>query len=208
MFGFYGGPTLGTQTWNGVDRDPVLAFNSGVFIEPYKEDSPSSFFAKLGYHQRGSSQGGFLNNIGGVRGFSFLFNNAVLTLGTKKRFSTYNINKPYYNLGLRVEYTVSTNLSEYDQYGGYFPIDGFVNKFNYGPTAGIGYEMRFSEFIGGFVEANLNPDISFQYEQPQINNVLLPFGTGTGSIGMQSIRNMTFEVTLGLRLLRKIEYID
>ena len=208
MFGVRGGAVVGTQTWNGIERDPLLAFHGGLFIEPWKEDSKSSFFGQLGYHQRGSSQGGFLNVGGGVSGFSFIFNNAVLGLGVKNRFNTYNLNKPYYMIGIRLEYTLSTNLDEYEIYGGYFPLDPFTNKFNYGPMAGIGYEMRFSEFVGGFVEASINPDISMQYEQPQINNVIDPFTGNPRSLGQQTIRNITFEITVGLRLLRKVEYID
>jgi len=207
MFGVKGGGVLGTQSWNGFDRDPLLAYHGGIFIEPWKEDAKSSFFLQLGYHQRGSAQRAF-NFSGGSNNLSFVFNNSVLSWGVKNRFNTYNLNKPYYMIGLRLEYTLSTNLDEYEIYGGYFPLEPFTNKFNYGPMAGVGYEMRFSEFVGAFVEASINPDISLQYEQPPLNNIIDPFTNNPRSIGMQSIRNVTFEVTLGLRLLRKIEWID
>jgi len=56
---FYFGPKLGlginTQQWDGFDRNPLFNFFGDVFIETYVEDSPSSFFAQLGYHTRGSS---------------------------------------------------------------------------------------------------------------------------------------------------------
>ncbi|MEE9372107.1 MAG: hypothetical protein V3V00_03560 [Saprospiraceae bacterium] len=207
MFGPKIGGTLGTQSWSGIERDFLFAYHGAFFIESWSEDSKSSFFTQLGYHQRGSSQRTF-NFVGGTNSQSFVFNNAVLAFGVKKRINTYSLNKPYYILGLRLEYTLNTNLNQYLIYGGYFPLDPFVNKFNYGALAGIGYEMQFSEFVGAFVEATLSPDISLQYEQPVLNNIIDPISRQTRNLPQQMIRNISFEVSIGLRLLRKIEFID
>lgn len=207
MFGPKFGGSLGTQSWSGIERNTLIAFHGAMYMESWKEDSKASFFGQLGYHQRGSSQRTF-NFVGSTNSSSFVFNNAVLAFGAKNRFNTYNINKPYYMIGLRLEYTLSTNLDQYLIYGGYFPLDPFVNKFNYGAMAGIGYEMQFSEFVGAFVEASIAPDISLQYEQPALSNVLDPISNRARSLPQQTIRNITFEVSIGLRLLRKVEFID
>ena len=212
VFGPKFGATFGTQNWNGVERNPLLAYHGGLFIESYREESSSSFLAYLGYHKKGSSEkifgsaltsGGFTNPRQ-----PFEFNNAVLLLGAKNRFNSYNVNKPYYIIGIRLEYTLSTNLERYLIYGGYFPLEPFVNKFNYGPLAGIGYELQFSEFLGGFIEASISPDISKQYEQPALSNIISPNTGQTRNIGEQTIRNITLEISIGIRLLRKVIIID
>ena len=207
VFGPKGGGTIGLQNWSGIDRDALIGYHGAIYIESWSEDKNSSFFGQIGYHQRGSSQRTF-NFVGSSNSQQFIFNNAVLAFGAKSKFKTYNINKPYYKIGVRLEYTLSTNLEQYLIYGGYFPLDPFVNKFNYGATASVGYDMQFSEFVGGFIEATLSPDISLQYEQPPLNNIIDPITSRTRNLNMQTIRNISFEISVGLRLLRKIEFID
>lgn len=211
VFGPKGGLTLGTQTWNGFDRNVLPTYHAGLYIESYNEEASSSFLAHLGYHKRGSAERVTFITSGGAFSNSrqgFEFNNAVLVLGAKNRFNTYGINKPYYIIGVRLEYTLSTNLKQYEIYGGYFPLEPFVNKFNYGAIAGIGYELQFSEFVGGFIEANISPDVSKQYEQPALSNIISPITGRARNLSAQTIRNLTFEISIGLRLLRKIEFID
>ncbi len=207
VFGPKFGGTIGIQNWSGIDRDALIAYHGALFIESWSEDKNSSFFGQLGYHQRGSAQRTF-NFTGGTNGQQFIFNNAVLAFGAKSKFKTYNANKPYYKIGIRLEYTLNTNLEQYLIYGGYFPLDPFVNKFNYGAMAGVGYEIQFSEFVGGFIEATLSPDISLQYEQPPLSNVLDPITNRARNLNEQTIRNISFEISVGLKLLRKIEFID
>ena len=211
IFGPKGGLTLGTQMWNGFDRDVLLAYHGGAFIESYREDSNSSFLAYAGYNQRGSAERVTFFNITGGSSVStqkFIFNNASLLLAAKKRLNTYGINKPYYIVGVRLEYTINTNLEEYLDFGGYFPLDPFVNKFNYGAYGGFGYELQFSEFVGGFIEASISPDFSKQYEQPELFNIISPITGRARNVPSQTIRNLTFEISIGLRLLRKVEFID
>jgi hypothetical protein len=211
IFGPRGGFTLGTQSWNGFDRNVLLSYHGGAYIESYREEAPSSFLAHLGYHKRGSSERVvFIGSGGGLSNSrqSFEFNNVVLLLGAKKKIRTFNVNKPYYLIGVRLEYTLNTNLDQYEIYGGYFPLEPFVNKFNYGPVAAAGYELEFSEFVGGFIEASISPDISKQYEQPELFNIISPISGQVRNVNAQTIRNLTFEITLGLKLLRKVEFID
>lgn len=211
VLGPKGGLTLGTQTWNGFDRNVLPTFHIDAYIESYREDSRSSFIAQLGYHKRGSAENVTFINTGGAFSNSrqsFEFNNAVLMFGAKNRFNSFAQNKPYYIIGIRLEYTLSTNLQLYEIYGGYFPLEPFVNKFNYGAYAGIGYEIQFSEFVGGFIEASLSPDVSKQYEQPSLSNIISPITGRARNVPPQTIRNLTFEISIGLRLLRKIEFID
>jgi len=208
IFGPKLGGTFGTQTWNGFDRNALLTYHGGLFIESYREEAKSSFIAYLGYNKRGSSQRGIINSGLFSSRQSFEFNNATLALAAKNRFNTFSVNKAYYLVGVRFEYTLGTNLDQYLQYGGFFPVEPFVNKFNYGPIAGVGYEMQFSEFVGAFIEASLSPDLSKQYEQPALSNVISPITGQVRNINSQTIRNITFEISVGLRLLRKVILID
>jgi len=214
MWGPKGGLTLGGQTWNGIDMQPLIAYHGAIMMESYQEDSPNSFFGQVGYHKRGSSQRVTFFNPGGNPTSrsrqSFEFNNIAAIIGAKRRINTDSDRQTYYSFGMRVEYTLGTNLSQFEgsQFAAYFPLDPFVNKFNYGATVGFGYEFPFSDLVGGYVEATLNPDLSRQYEQPAIPNVIDPF-TGRGiTIREQTIRNITFEVTVGFRFLRKVIYLD
>ena len=62
--------------------------------------------------------------------------------------------------------------------------------------------------IGMMLEFTVNPDFSIQYQQPPIPNVLDTYTNQTITIPERRIRNLTFEVTVGFRFLRRIEYID
>ena len=58
------------------------------------------------------------------------------------------------------------------------------------------------------IEFTVNPDFSLQYEQPAIPNVIDPITGQTRTLQERRIRNLTFEITVGARFLRKVEYID
>lgn len=207
IFGPKGGLVVGLQNWNGVERDPLLRFHGDLYMESV--DNPdNALFGQIGYHIRGSAEqvlffsgpGNFFERQG------FEFRNAVLILGAKKRFNQAKVNRAYYAFGARIEYTLSTNLDRYAAYGGYFPVEAFVNKFNYGATLMLGQEFSFNEGLGAFVEINVSPDLSKQYDQPQIPNVISPFTGNRVTLGQQAIRNISFELTVGLRILRKVIY--
>lgn len=207
-FGPKGALSFNVQNWSGFERDPYFSINGDVFIETEDEHSRSSLYAQLGLHTRGSStRVNFFN--GGAANQSFQFNNAVLEIGAKQKLSSETNVGPYYLLGARAEYTVGTNLSEYVGFqSAYYPIDDFVRKLNYGVTVGGGWEFEFSELIGGLIELTINPDISNQYEQQAIPNVINPFNGQQVTLQERKVRNLTFEVKFGLRFMRKVEYID
>ena len=210
VFGPKGGFTAAIQSWDGFQRNPLFTYHAAFFIEGYKEESSTALFAQFGLHNRGSSERIFFvngNNANAVR-TQFRWSNAAAIFGAKKRIGSQGSSKAYYSFGARVEYTVSTNLDESSQFAGYFPIDEYTNKFNYGGTFAFGYEFPFSEFVGGMIEASISPDLSFQYQQPGGIGVISPL-TGRGiTLREQQIRNITFELSVGFRFLHKVIYLD
>ncbi len=218
-FGLKGGPTIGMQNWNGFQRNALFAYHGIAFIESAPEENAFAIFAQLGYHMKGSAIRNqivaniFNNQIERLPPQRFEFQTISLTLGGKQKYDFGLNNKAYYLLGIRGDYTVGTNLKEYEFFSSFlntliYPIDGFVQKFNYGATVGGGLEFPFSEFIAGLVEFTVNPDFSYQYRQPQINAVYNPYTNNNETIGERLIRNVTFEITIGIRFLHKIVYVD
>ncbi len=216
-FGLKGGPTIGTQQWDGFDRQPLFSYHGVAFIESAPEDNSFALFAQSGYHVKGSSIGGNLGinpTTGNPFRFSsqgFEFHNIDLVLGAKQKFDKdfFGNSKAYYLFGVRGDYTISTNLDEYQQVNSiYFPIPQFVRKWNYGATVGGGFEVPLSDFVAGILELNIHPDFSNQYMQGAIPNVRNPFTGQLSTVPERTIRNLTFEISLGFRFLHKIEYID
>lgn len=209
VFGPKIGPGINFQFWNGLERQALLAPHFDLFIESYTEGSNSALFAQIGYHTRGSSER--RNLISGPNVVlttpSYRFNNASLVLGVKRNLTTVGGFNSYYTFGLRGEYTLSTNLDRYENISLYYPSDGYVNKFNYGVSISGGFEKNFSELVGAALEFTLSPDLSRQYFQPPIPNIANPWGSGNLNLREQEIRNLSFEVSLVLRLLRKVEFI-
>jgi len=212
IFGPKLGPTLGIQQWNGLQRDALFAGHFAVFIESFEEDNPSSLYAQLGLHQRGSAERSLLidRSLGEVfrRSITYKFNNISLLLGAKRLLNMESKAKPFYTIGVRAEYTVNTNLDRYEGtvFQTYFPSDFFVNKFNYGVSAGGGFQYQFGDLVGGTVELTISPDVSKQYEQFPID-VIDPRNVGSSrTLPQQDVRNLSLEVSISVRLLRKVEY--
>lgn len=208
---FYFGPAIGPgvnfQRWEEADNDPLLSVNAEVFIESMAEETKSAFFASLGYKTRGSSNI-FSNASGGINinAYKYKFNNAVLELGAKRYFNE-NESRPYYLVGVRGEYTVSTNLNEFRRFNTpFFPDNSYVRKFLYGFTLGGGYEMKFNDFLNGFIQISMCPDLNLQYYQPPLENVFNPFGFGTQNLGEKRVKNTSVEIKFGLKILRKVVY--
>ncbi|MCO6477523.1 MAG: hypothetical protein J5I94_12910 [Phaeodactylibacter sp.] len=222
-FGVKGGPTIGLQQWEGFEQDPLFKYHGIVFIESITEANEFGVFAQLGYHQKGSAirNRNFFNNLNNQffrpPAREFIFENLSLTGGAKQKFSLgTGDSKAYYALGIRLDYTIGTNLDQYTRFieanpaFAIYPIDDtqFIREINYGLTLGGGIEIPFSEMVGTMIEFTVNPDFSYQYEQPEIPNVRDPYTGNTVSIPQRRIRNLTFELTVGFRFLRKVEYID
>lgn len=217
-YSFKGGLTLGIQKWNSLDQDPLFKYHGAICAESLDETSLFSVFAQAGYHLKGSAlrNGNFLDQNGNFYRLSaqeFIFKNASLILGAKRKYDMSEVMRGYYLLGLRGDYTLGTNLDKYkaaNEFNGglFYPDNNFVRKWNYGISIGGGFEFAFGELVGGLLEITVNPDFSYQYRQPTIPNVRDPYTGQNRSIPERSIRNITFEITAGFRLLRKVEYID
>jgi hypothetical protein len=214
-FGAKGGLTMGFQTWNDFKQQPLFRYHGIVFMESLGDNA---LFLQAGYHIKGSALRNrrFFNPINmnqyNAPAQNFQFRNISLTLGAKKKRDIGRGDaQAYYMLGVRGDYTVNTNLSEYEDplfIFSTFPTDQWVRKFNYGVTIGGGFEFPFSNLIGGILEFTLNPDLSRQYNQPALANVYDPY-TGTDrSVPERRIINITLEVSLGIRFLKIVEYID
>jgi len=110
---------------------------------------------------------------------------------------------------------LSTNLKDYHpdndpnvQFNLIHPFPGSnVRRINYGILAGAGIDFMFSELVGGVVEVSISPDFSQQY----FSNAFTyndPITQRQRSIGERRIKNLSIELSVGLRLLRIVEYVD
>ena len=210
-FGPKGGMVLGFQNWNGFERDPLFAYSGDVFIESLDPNGSGSLFASAGYHVRGSAVR-VLNNVAGFRySQGFRFNNISVMVGAKKKFKSTGSWTSYYHVGIRGEYNLGTDFGNASTNVGtaaFFPIPELTNKFVYGISGGAGLEYFMSEFVSPFIELTISPDLSFQYRQPSIGNVTNPFTGVVGPIPEREIRNMSIELTIGFKFLRKVVYVD
>ncbi len=218
-FGVKGGLTASFQKWNNYQKDPLYAYHGIAFIESTPEDVRFAIFAQAGYHVKGSAlrnrnfTNPFSGNVFRPPTRKFEFRNISLTLGGKQKYSWGADHKMYYLFGVRGDYTLNTNFEQYESLNTffntlYYPDDAFVRKWNYGVTVGGGFEFTMSEHIATLIEFTVNPDFSRQYFQPLTENVYDPYTGMNRTLNETVIKNTTFEVTLGIRFLRKIEYID
>ena len=210
-FGPKGGINIASQRWVNFQPNYLFTYNADFFVESYDEEHMNAVFASLGYRGRGSSIRTFtwLGESIGRQGFKF--NNIVLELGAKRAIKESVNYQPYYNIGLRAEYTLRTNLDVYERFNSaFYPNKAFVNNWVAGASRGGGIEMmRFSELIHPILELALNQDFTFQYFQPTINNVVDQTPGNFGNLitlRETAIRNLTLELKLGFKFLRKVEY--
>jgi len=84
-----------------------------------------------------------------------------------------------------------------------------MNRWMAGFTINTGIEFKLSELIGGELKLSIQPDVTLQYNQPAIGNVIDPYTPGNViTISERRIRNAAVELSVGVRLLRKVEYLD
>ncbi|MEL6970879.1 MAG: hypothetical protein AAFO02_11990 [Bacteroidota bacterium] len=230
FYGIKGGMTIGTQQWNSFDRDPLIGYHAILSAESFPAEGQFSLFAQLGYHLKGSAirqslfGNPFNSSFVSFPAQRFEFHNLSLSFGAKQFVADVGTGRLYYLFGIRADYTLDTNLEEYERFVernqitvGIYPLNvyfnesgglGGIRRFNYGFLAGGGLNFSFSEYVEGLIEFTVNPDFSLQYEQPTIPNVLDPITGNTRALPERKIRNLTFEITVGARFLRKVEYID
>jgi hypothetical protein len=214
-FGTKLGGAMSFQSWGdgtsggGVNRDPLFSLNGDIIIESYDEFKKGALYASLGYHTRGSSIQFFSFNNAFSDRQGYKFNNIVLELGAKRSLNLSKDFDPYFLIGIRGEYTINTNLKDFEFLNNpYTPNDVFVRKFNYGVTAGGGFEMEMSELSNVFFEFSIQPDLSYQYESPPAR-VTDPFQMNqTVDLPLRRVRNLSRELKVGVKFLRKVEYID
>lgn len=214
-----GGLTVGIQKWdNSFEREPLFKLHGSLSIESVdNENDRSALFMQIGYHTKGSATRFqvFNQQGGGIRTYSeeFRFNNISLILGAKQKFPLGASSRYFYYGGIRGDYTLSTNIdnlaTDNPYLIGYYPQIGSMNRWMLGLSVGGGIEFKFAELIGGQLTVSVHPDVTNQYNQPPIPNVINPLSPGqTTTIPARKIRNTTLELTVGLRLLRKVEYVE
>ncbi len=211
-FGPKGGLTLAFQNWDGYDRNALFTYHGDFLIESLDEEKRGALFASLGYHVRGSA----VRSFSGVNGFvvtrGFRFNNLSLMLGAKRKMNFNESFYSYFHLGVRVEYTLSTNFGNLEESNpvlfAFYPIPELVNKINYGISGGAGMEFPISEFVIPFIEFTVSPDLSFQYNQESIALNTNPAPGIPSNIPARQIRNVSLELSVGFKFLRKVVYVD
>ena len=203
------GPTVGMQNWDGLDRRAMFNYHGALFMESLDPDYKGSLYAQLGYHSRGSALNIF-TTFGAAARQAYTFNNIALQLGAKKRLITTTLSTPYYFVGIRLEYQMNNNLAELNErYNSpFYPVPDYVNDWTYGITFGGGIEFYGSEFIQPALELSISPDMSFQYFSPALGNIIHPFDGRTVTVNERKIRNITLELSLSIRFLRKVVFID
>jgi hypothetical protein len=213
-WGVKGGLTGGQQSWSGSNSNILFRYHGAAYIESLGETSNSVIYAQAGYHVRGSAFR-YLGNYVTPSGQSFRpatttyqYRNASVGLGMKKLKPVSEKITYYYGFGLRGEYTINTNLpSVEDQLGAYFLVKEYVRPFNFGATVSGGIQMKLADLIGIVGEISIHPDFSRQYFSPP----LLIYNTFTGGnepSSERSIKNLSFEISVGFRFLRKVVYVD
>ena len=211
-FGPKVGPSVGFQQWNGFERRPMFNYHAAIFMESIDADFKGAFYGQLGYHSRGSGIN-VASSFANPFGESFIFRNLSLGIGIKKRLLTKTLSTPYYFVGLRAEYNVANNLTEiFERYAStqaifLFPIPDFVNNFTYGLTFGGGIEFLGSDLIQPAIELSISPDVSNQY-QSEAFTATNPITNQPTMISARNIKNLSLEISLVVRFMRKVVYID
>lgn len=216
------GPTAGLQKWdNSSGREPLFQYHAAVSMETINnEDNRGSFYMQLGYHVKGSATRyrffNIINNTpNGTFTERFLFNNFSFSLGAKQRFGENASGRTHYFYfgGVRGDYTYSTNIDELigddPNKKIFYPLMGGVQRWMAGFSVGGGMEFDLSELVGAQVQLSVNPDVTPQYRQIAIPNVPDPWNPGQNiTIPERRIRNTTVELSIGLRLLKKVIVVD
>lgn len=211
------GPSLGFQKWeNGGDNEMLFAYHASMAVESVNnEDDNASFLAQFGYHVKGSANRLTFNSFGGgLVHYSeqFRYNNLSLLAGIKLKFPLGNTGRQryFYLGGLRCDYTVDTNIDDLDNVYTYYyyPQIESMNRWMFGLTIGGGWQFEFSELVGGQITLSLNPDVTPQITRPQVDVIDPNYPGQTITLPAQRVRNTTLELSFGLRLLRKVVYVE
>lgn len=198
-YGVYGGGTVASQNWNNFQRNALMAYHTGFFVEsldPGSAGQQTSYLFALGYHKKGSS---FRNMfVGGSRVPANEFHNLTLLGAFKKNYVSgpENRDRLYFLLGLRAEYTMNYQLVG-------FGVEG-VNRALLGVKIAGGYDLRIPDSnLGIRLEASVSPDVTRQ--------VFVPAGYSTGMNDQngnpilsqeQKVYNIIFEVSAAVFIMQ------
>jgi len=209
VFGVDGGVTMGLQSWNGFQRDPLFRYHFDGYVESWNEENKFTIFVRGGYHVRGGAirtrswvdpESG-LEFDGGTTNMEF--HNLMLMLGGKQKFGVGVSSKFYYMFGIRTEYTLKTDFDGYMA-----SYEGEENKFVFGVSLGGGFEVPFSRWVGATFEVSLHPDFTKQIFIPRQETEYNDSNGNPIIIQEQNVYNLSIEFTVGLRFLREIIYVD
>lgn len=202
-FGVKGGLLVGTQQ----GKRPLFSYHGDLFFEKLGtwqgNQTPRrlGFVASLGYHRRGASYnvGSFNNSSRTI--ISDIFNNLSLAALFKGGYQLKNF-VPYYAAGLRLDYTLSTQMvNPFDAQG--------VRPFNFGLWLGGGLEWEPPTLpFGLFIEISIHPDLTPQilFTKGTVIEYRNPF---TNKVTYQTINqdrrvtNISLELTLGIKFIQR-----
>ena len=209
------GPTLAMQRWDGFERDPLIGYHADLQVEQVSFERPTSFYASLGYHQRGSAirtrAFRFVDPVTGVESsfrpeaLRFVFHNLALALGGKQHYAV-GTNRGFVSFALRGEYNLATDFGDTDAqnfnfgYGPAYPLAEFTRRFLYGADVGAGLELPLGARTDALFELRLSPDVSAQYDQPPLQFFSPVTGNNEGA-AQRTINNLSLELSVGLRFL-------
>jgi len=204
-YGVLGGLTVGTQKWNGFDRDPLLTWNGRFFYESLLNER-LSVVGEVGMHNRGSgilAQYIVLGTGDLQTNFSKMVFRNVSVLGAAKQVYDLKENlEAYVKLGLRVEYTVADTFEIFEQYS------EAIRPFNYGVTFGGGFHFGPKDGPIQFIlDAQVSPDFSQQLYAPPAT-IWNRYTQQVQAFPEQKVTNLSFEITLGIRFVNKYYYED
>ncbi len=208
VFSLMAGPTMSTQTVNGLERDPFFRFHVLAVMESSSDISPNAAFVSLGYHVKGSAVNSsryYNPNTGGEQPRSssaMEFHNLSLSVGVKQRQEV-GPNFLSYGFGARLDYNLSAKFDPI-----FIGLAGTQNQFTYGLNIDVGFEFPISELVSTTVEFGFSPDLSAQIFIP-FQDTGYQYESGAPiTIPESFVKNIIFEARVGFRFWRKVEYID
>ncbi|MBK8954529.1 MAG: hypothetical protein IPM34_03100 [Saprospiraceae bacterium] len=206
-FGLKAGPSMGFQKWGGGNQlDPLWRWHVAAFLDSESSDGKNILYGHLGYHVKGAAiRFNAIYDINGNRypgaSFAMEFHNLSFELGMK-RFLKMKRWKPFYAVGLRGEYTLSTKFEVYPE------LQEWTKKWNYGVSLRLGTEYAAKKLVHYGLELNIAPDLSKQVYVPAAIRRIDPW-TGQVIPGYeQSTVNTTIELSFYVRFKRIIIYED
>lgn len=197
--GFKNGLTVGTQSWNGQDREPMFGYHADYVYERFQTED-FSLIAQIGYHQRGSAIRTQFRDLAGNLYRTTrrnVFHNAALMLGVKNTLpNAFLSGQPYYLLGARVEYTFADSIATAQN------LSQYVRPVNYGVTVGGGVQFKVGDRYRFFVELQVAPDFSQQLYAPP-GNYFANFNGNTVFLNLpeQRVNNLSMELSVGWMFL-------